>query len=205
MAAEDAKLNRQPDSGDLSGKRVIVGITGGIAVYKVATVVSRLAQAGAQVTVCMTEPATRFVAPLTFQALSANPVYTSAWQHVESQDPQHISLATRADLAVIAPCTMNTMAKLALGFTDDVVTLILSAVNVKQTPVLLAPAMNEVMWAQPSTRRNLELLRDDGYRFIGPAEGWQACRAVGPGRMSEPEDIIAEARRLLLHPTPAYD
>jgi phosphopantothenoylcysteine decarboxylase/phosphopantothenate--cysteine ligase len=205
MAAEDAKLNHQPDSGDLDGKRVIVGITGGIAVYKVATVVSRLAQAGAQVTVCMTEPATRFVAPLTFQALSANPVYTSAWQHVESQDPQHISLATRADLALVAPCTMNTMAKLAQGFTDDVVTLILSAVNVKRTPVLLAPAMNEVMWAQPSTQRNLERLREDGYRFIGPEEGWQACRAVGPGRMSEPERIIDAARRLLLHPIPAYD
>lgn len=205
MAAEDAKLNHQPDSGDLDGKRVIVGITGGIAVYKVATVVSRLAQAGAQVTVCMTEPATRFVTPLTFQALSANPVYTSAWQHVESQDPQHISLATRADLALVAPCTMNTMAKLAQGFTDDVVTLILSAVNVKRTPVLLAPAMNEVMWAQPSTQRNLERLREDGYRFIGPEEGWQACRAVGPGRMSEPERIIDAARRLLLHPIPAYD
>jgi len=193
------------DTGDLSGKRVIVGITGGIAVYKTATVVSRLAQSGAQVTVCMTEPATRFVAPLTFQALSANPVYTSVWQHVESQDPQHISLANRADLAIVAPCTMSTMARLAHGFTDDVVTLILSAVDVKRTPVLLAPAMNEVMWAQPSTQRNLERLRDDGYRFIGPDEGWQACRAVGPGRMSEPEAILAEARRLLLHPTPAYD
>jgi phosphopantothenoylcysteine decarboxylase/phosphopantothenate--cysteine ligase len=193
------------DTGDLDGKRVIIGITGGIAVYKTATVVSRLAQSGAQVTVCMTEPATRFVAPLTFQALSANPVYTSAWQHVESQDPQHISLATRADLAIVAPCTMNTMAKLAQGFTDDVVTLILSAVDVKKTPVLLAPAMNEVMWAQPSTQRNLERLRDDGFRFVGPDEGWQACRAVGPGRMSEPERIIDEARRILLHPTPAYD
>jgi phosphopantothenoylcysteine decarboxylase/phosphopantothenate--cysteine ligase len=193
------------DTGDLDGKRVIIGITGGIAVYKTATVVSRLAQSGAQVTVCMTEPATRFVAPLTFQALSANPVYTSAWQHVESQDPQHISLATRADLAIVAPCTMNTMAKLAQGFTDDVVTLILSAVDVKKTPVLLAPAMNEVMWAQPSTQRNLERLRDDGFCFVGPDEGWQACRAVGPGRMSEPERIIDEARRILLHPTPAYD
>ena len=184
-------------SADLDGARVIVAITGGIAVYKVATVVSRLAQAGASVTVCMTEAATRFVAPITFQALSANPVYTSPWQHVESSDPQHISLATRADLAIVAPCTMNTMAKLAQGFTDDVVTLVLSAVDPKATPVLLAPAMNEVMWSQASTQRNLETLRADGFRFIGPAEGWQACRAVGPGRMSEPEDILEEARTIL--------
>jgi len=187
----------RPDAGDLSGKRVIVGITGGIAVYKTATLVSRLAQAGASVTVCMTEAATRFVAPLTFQALSASHVYTSAWEHVESQDPQHISLATRADAAIVAPCTMNTMAKLAGGFTDDVVTLILSAVDLKSTPVLLAPAMNEVMWSQPATRRNRETLERDGYRFVGPGSGWQACRAVGPGRMSEPEELLAAVRETL--------
>lgn len=189
--------SHRPDAGDLSGKRVIVGITGGIAVYKTATLVSRLAQAGASVTVCMTEAATRFVAPLTFQALSAGHVYTSAWEHVESQDPQHISLATRADAAVVAPCTMNTMAKLAQGFTDDVVTLILSAVDLKTTPVLLAPAMNEVMWSQPSTARNRETLERDGYRFVGPGSGWQACRAVGPGRMSEPEELLAAVRETL--------
>ena len=182
---------------DLDGARVVVGITGGIAVYKTATLVSRLAQAGAAVTVCMTEAAARFVAPITFQALSANPVYTSPWQHVESSDPQHISLATRSDLVIVAPCTMNAMAKLAHGQTDDVVSLVLSAISPKTTPVLLAPAMNEVMWSQGSTQRNLETLRADGFRFIGPAEGWQACRAVGPGRMSEPEDILAEARVIL--------
>lgn len=184
-------------AGDLAGKRLLVGIAGGIAVYKVATVVSRLAQAGAEVTVCMTEAATRFVAPLTFQALSANPVYTSPWQHVESSDPQHISLARRADLAVVAPCTMHTMAKLALGLTDDMVTLMLSAIDAREKPVLLAPAMNEVMWGQASTRRNRDTLEADGFRFVGPGVGWQACRAVGAGRMSEPEEIVAEVRRLL--------
>ena len=173
-------------------KRIIVAITGGIAVYKTATLVSRLAQAGADVTVCMTESATRFVAPLTFQALSANPVYTTPWQHIESSDPQHIALAERAHAVVVAPCTMNAMAKLALGITDDVVSLVLSAVSAKATPILLAPAMNAVMWSQPSTQRNAETLRADAYRFIGPEDGWQACRAVGPGRMSEPEDILAE-------------
>jgi len=174
----------------LAGARVIVGITGGIAVYKTCWLVSRLAQAGADVTVAMTDAATKFVTPLTFQALSARPVYTSTWQHVESQDPQHISLARAAHLAIVAPCTMDAMAKLAGGHTDDVVTLILSAIDRSKTPVLLAPAMNEVMWSQPSTQRNAAQLQADGFELIGPADGWQACRAVGPGRMVEPEELL---------------
>jgi len=176
----------------VKGKRIIVGITGGIAAYKTAMIVSRLAQAGAEVSVVMTEAATKFVTPLTFQALSARPVYTSAWQHIESHDPQHINLADAADAAVVAPCTMDCMAKLATGRTDDVVTLILSAVNRSKTPVLLAPSMNSVMWNQPSTRRNLETLIQDGFQIVGPGEGWQACRHVGTGRMSEPESILRE-------------
>jgi phosphopantothenoylcysteine decarboxylase/phosphopantothenate--cysteine ligase len=180
-----------PDLRAVEGRRILVGVTGGIAAYKTATVVSRLAQAGAQVTVAMTEAATHFVTPLTFQALSARPVYTSAWEHVESQDPQHISLASGADAALVAPCTMDCMAKLATGRTDDVVTLILSAVDRAKTPVLLAPSMNSVMWSQPSTRRNLSTLEQDGFRIIGPGDGWQACRHVGTGRMSEPEAIVA--------------
>lgn len=181
----------------VKGRSIIVGVTGGIAAYKSATVVSRLAQAGARVTVMMTESAMKFITPLTFQALSARPVYTSSWEHLESQDPQHISLASSADLAVVAPCTMDMLARLATGRGDDVVSLILSAIDRARTPVLLAPSMNTVMWAQPATQRNLATLRADGYGFIGPDEGWQACRAVGAGRMSEPEAILAEiARRL---------
>lgn len=172
-------------------KRIIVGVTGGIAAYKTATVVSRLAQAGAQVTVLMTEAATHFVTPLTFQSLSGRPVYTSAWEHIESQDPQHISLAQRADAAVVAPCTMDCMARLAQGNTSDIVTLVLSAVDRTRTPVLLAPSMNSVMWAQPSTQRNLATLTGDGFTIVGPGDGWQACRNVGTGRMSEPEAIVA--------------
>lgn len=172
------------------GKRVFVGVTGGIAAYKTAMIVSRLAQAGAEVTVAMTEAATKFVTPLTFQALSARPVYTSAWEHIESNDPQHISLADRADVAVVAPCTMDCLAKLATGRTDDVVSLILSAIDRSKTPVLLAPSMNSAMWAQPSTQRNVKTLVEDGFRLVGPGEGWQACRHVGTGRMSEPETII---------------
>lgn len=171
-------------------RRVIVCVTGGIAAYKSATVVSRLAQAGAEVTVCMTEAATRFVTALTFQALSGRPVYTSQWEHVESQDPQHISLARSAECVVVAPCTMDCMAKLATGRTDDVVALVLSAVDRAKTPVLLAPSMNDIMWKQPATQRNARTLAEDGYGFIGPGEGWQACRTVGVGRMSEPEEIL---------------
>ncbi len=178
-------------------RRVIVGVTGGIAAYKTATVVSRLAQAGSQVTVLMTEAATKFVSPLTFQALSARPVYTSMWEHVESQDPQHITLADAADAVVIAPCTMDCAAKLAAGMTDDVVTLVVSAVDRGRVPVLLAPSMNNVMLAQASTQRNLRTLEADGFRFVGPGEGWQACRHVGAGRMSEPEEILDALAGLL--------
>jgi phosphopantothenoylcysteine synthetase/decarboxylase len=172
------------------GRSVLVCVTGGIAAYKTCMIVSRLSQAGASVHVAMTEAATHFVTPLTFQALSANPVYTSAWEHIESKDPQHVSLAREASLVVVAPCTMDCMAKLAHGFTDDVVTLIISAVDRAKTPVLLAPAMNAAMWGQASTQRNLATLRQDGFKIVGPGTGWQACRTMGDGRMSEPEEIL---------------
>ncbi len=182
---------------DLAGRRVIVGVTGGIAAYKTATLVSRLAQAGADVTAIMTPGATEFVTPLTFQALSGRPVYTSPWEHVEAHDPQHIALASSAEVAIVAPCTMDCMARLAAGRADDVVTLILSAIDRAKTPVLLAPSMNRVMWSQPSTQRNARTLADDGFTLVGPGEGWQACRQVGAGRMAEPEELLAAVRDAL--------
>jgi phosphopantothenoylcysteine decarboxylase/phosphopantothenate--cysteine ligase len=187
-------------SNPFDGVPILVGVTGGIAAYKTCHLVSRLAQSGAAVTVAMTQDAAKFVTPLTFQALSGRPVYTSAWDHIESSDPQHVSLARACRAAIVAPCTMNCMAKLAMGLTDDIVTLILSAIDRAKTPVLLAPAMNAQMWAQPSTQRNLKTLLADGYKTIGPAEGWQACRTSGPGRMSEPEDLF-EAIRTALNET----
>jgi phosphopantothenoylcysteine decarboxylase/phosphopantothenate--cysteine ligase len=190
MTLDPAKLRP-----DFDGARVLIGVSGGIAAYKVCTVVSRLAQAGATVTVLMTEAATRFVTPLTFQALSGRPVYTSPWQHSEAHDPQHIALADRCDVALVAPCTMDMMAKLATGRTDDVITLVLSAIDRSRTPVLLAPAMNDAMWNQPSTRRNAALLEADGFRLVGPGTGWQACRHVGTGRMVEPEDLVEAIRQ----------
>lgn len=187
----------------LEGRRILVGISGGIAVYKTCTLVSRLAQAGAHVTVAMTDAATRFVTPLTFQSLSGRPVYTSAWEHHESDDPQHISLARSTDLALIAPATMDFLAKVATGRTDDVVTLILSAIDARRTPVLLAPAMNDVMWSQASTRRNCRTLERDGYVLVGPGDGWMACRSVGTGRMVEPADLALAILRHVPPPTRA--
>jgi len=174
----------------LQGATVLVGVTGGVAAYKTAWVVSRLAQAGASVSVLMTEAATKFVTPLTFQSLSGRAVYTSQWEHIESKDPQHIALARGAHAALVAPCTMDCMAKLAAGRTDDAVCLALSAMDRSATPVLLAPSMNAAMWAQPATRRNLRTLVEDGFEIVGPDEGWQACRTVGAGRMSEPEALL---------------
>jgi phosphopantothenoylcysteine decarboxylase/phosphopantothenate--cysteine ligase len=180
-----------------AARRVIVGVSGGIACYKAAHVVSRLVQAGADVTVAMTEAATRFVAPLTFEALSARPVYTSQWEHVEAHDPQHIALARAAHVMLIAPCTMDMLAKLATGRTDDAVSLIASGLDWSRQPLLLAPSMNEAMWNQPATHRNLAQLQADGARVIGPDSGWQACRTVGPGRLADPDAIVAAVTALL--------
>ena len=182
---------------ELAGKKVLIGVTGGIACYKAATVVSRLVQAGASVRVLMTDAATKFVTPLTFESLSGQTVLTSLWQSDDHPESQHVGVARWADIIVIAPATANILAKLAAGLTDDVVSLALSAVPRKQDgapvpPVLLAPAMNAQMWENPANLRNVETVTKLlGYRLIGPEEGWQACRTRGVGRMSEPEAIVA--------------
>jgi len=180
--------------------RILVGVTGGIAAYKTCTLVSRLVQAGAKVYVVMTPAAASFVAPMTFQALSGRTVFTDPFDQIESGDPQHIALGGSAHAAIVAPCTMNCMAKLAHGLADDVVTMTLSALDRTKTPVLLAPSMNAGMWNQPSTQRNLATLQSDGYQVIGPADGWQACRTMGPGRMVEPEELFAALEQSLLEP-----
>ena len=181
----------------LHGRRVLVGVTGGIAAYKSAALVSRLVQSGAGVRVLMTDAATRFIGPLTFEALSGGPVYTSQWRQTENYESQHIALARSADLLVIAPATANTIAKLAAGLCDNAITTVACALP-RGTPVLLAPAMNAEMWENPITRRNLDTLRDLlGYELIGPSEGWQACRTEGAGRMNEAEEIYQRAEALL--------
>ncbi len=168
------------------GRHIIVGLTGGIACYKVADFVSKLVQSGATVNVLMTEAATRFIAPLTFASLTNRAVFDSQWTFVDGHDPQHIRLAKSADAMIIAPCTMDMLAKLTVGITDDPVSLVASAIDRAVAPVLLAPSMNETMLMQPSTQRNLKTLGDDGFEVLHSDEGWQACKTIGRGRMIEP-------------------
>ena len=166
-------------------KEILLGVTGGIAAYKSATIVSRLAQRGIGVTVVMTRSATKLVAPQTFEALSGRPVQYSVFGAKMSH--AHIDLARPADLFCIAPATANILAKAAHGIADDLVsTLILSF----DKPILFAPAMNSVMWNKPAVQRNVQQLRDDGMFFIGPKAGHLSCGEAGVGRMTEPEKIV---------------
>ncbi len=179
-----------------AGKNVLLCLTGGIACYKSAALASRLVQAGASVSVAMTSAAERFITPLTFQALTGRQVYTSLWQASEDFDSQHLSLTGSADLMIIAPATADIMAKMASGIADDLVsTLALSAHGA--CPILIAPAMNTRMWLAPPTQDNLARLKSWGVHVIGPEEGRLACNTTGPGRMSEPEDILAAAIGIL--------
>ncbi|MCC6682418.1 MAG: hypothetical protein IT445_16080 [Phycisphaeraceae bacterium] len=175
----------------LQDRRLLVALSGGIACYKIATLVSRLAQRGADVRVIMTEAATRFITPLTLQSLSGHPVLISIWQHDDRPDAQHVGLARWCQSFILAPASANTIAKIAHGQCDDIVSLTACALP-QQTPKLIAPAMNAEMWANPVVQKNITTLRDElGYTLIGPEEGWQACRTSGAGRMSEPEAILA--------------
>jgi len=178
----------------LKGREVIVAVCGGIAAYKVADVVSKLVQAGTGVSVVMTAEAMRFVGALTFEALSGRKVRTSTFDLVESSDPQHIALTERADLMLVAPATANVIAKVAHGLCDDLVSLMIAAAA---CPVVFAPAMNNRMWENPIAKENVAKLQSLNYRFIGPDAGWLACRNVGPGRMSEPAEIVADVTRIV--------
>lgn len=179
------------------GRRIGVGVCAGIASYKVCSVVSALAQAGADVTVAMTTDAQRFVAPLVFQSLAGRAVLTGVWEAATPSDPQHIRVAGALDLYLIAPCTMDMLSKLATGRCDDIVSLLAASIDRARTPVVLAPSMNEAMWRQPATCRNVEVLRTDGFRVVDPAAGWQACRSVGPGRLPEPDELLELVREVL--------
>lgn len=184
----------QPTTPSLKGRELIVAVCGGIAAYKVADLVSKLVQRGAGVTVCMTADAQQFITPLTFEALSGRPVRTSTFNLVETSDPQHIGLTERADLMLVAPATNNIIAKVAAGLCDDLVSLMICAAA---CPVVFAPAMNNRMWANPIAQENVAKLRSAGYQFIGPEEGWLACRNTGSGRMTEPAAIVDAVNSLL--------
>jgi len=189
--------NADPPALKLKGREIVVAVCGGIAAYKAADVVSKLVQLGAGVTVVMTPDAQRFVAPLTFQALSGRPVRTEIFELPDSSDPQHISLTERADLMLVAPATANVIAKVAAGLCDDLVGLMVCAAD---CPVVFAPAMNHRMWENPIAQENVAKLAGLGYRFIGPEPGWLACRNVGLGRMTEPAELVAEIVKMLAEP-----
>ena len=174
----------------LDDKHIVIGLSGGIACYKIAELVSSLIQSTYSVDVVMTDAATRFIAPLTFESLTGRPVFDCQWKHIDNCEPQHITLATNVSAMLIAPCTMDMLAKLAHGFTDDPVSLVASAIDRRTTPVLLAPSMNATMFDQPANQRNLQSLADDGFTVLDSDEGWQACRAVGRGRLLEPEMLL---------------
>ena len=174
-------------------REIIIGVCGGIAAYKSAALVSALVQDGHSVTVAMTRAARKLVGPATFRALTGREVATDMFTRRQPLGP-HIELAERADLMCVAPATANILGKLANGLADDLLSTLLLAF---EGPVVLAPAMNTVMWNKPAVGRNVAVLQADGYHFVGPEEGWLSCRRSGKGRMSEPETIKQKIDELL--------
>lgn len=201
---------------ELNGKRIVLGVTGGVAAYKACELARLLGKAGAAVDVVMTDAATRFVAPLSFQALTGRPVYSSLWEAPQpdvSGGMAHIDLTRGADAVVIAPATADFIAKLAHGRADD---LLSSLCLARDCPLLVAPAMNRQMWENPATQRNVAQLRADGIAILGPAAGEQACGEVGEGRMLEAAELCAAliaffqpkilaGKRVLLTVGPTYE
>ncbi|MBD2862633.1 bifunctional phosphopantothenoylcysteine decarboxylase/phosphopantothenate--cysteine ligase CoaBC [Paenibacillus oceani] len=178
----------------MQGKTIVLGVTGGIACFKAAALCSKLVQAGADVRVIMTESATRFVAPLTFQTLSRHDVAVDTFDEKDASVVSHIHLADSADLVVVAPATANIIAKMTHGLADDMLSTTLLAT---EAPVLVAPAMNVHMYVHPAVTANMQTLRDRGVSFVEPGEGQLACGYVGKGRLAEPEEMMAAIERML--------
>ncbi len=198
---------------ELQGKRIVLGVTGGIAAYKAAELVRLLIKQGASVQVAMTEAATHFVTPVTFQALSGKPVFTEQWDARVANNMAHIDLSREADALLVAPASADFLAKVAHGLADDLLSTLVLA---RDCPLLVAPAMNRQMWENPATLRNLATLRNDHIAILGPACGDQACGETGLGRMLEAEEIVAEliawfqpkvlaGKRLLLTAGPTFE
>ncbi len=197
----------------LQGKRIVLGVTGGIAAYKACELARRLGKAGATVDVVMTESGARFVAPLTFQALTGRPVHTTLWEAPQESGMAHIDLTRGADAVIVAPATADFIAKLAQGRADD---LLSSLCLARDCPLLVAPAMNRQMWESPATQRNVAQLCSDGVTLLGPASGAQACGEVGAGRMLEAAELfdalvsffqpkLLAGKRVLLTAGPTYE
>jgi len=171
----------------LHGRRIIVGVSGGIAAYKSADLVSKLVQSGIEVQVVMTTAATHFVGPATFQALTAKPVVTELLSDPAYPLGAHVELAADAELMCVAPATADYLSKVAHGQADDLLTTLTLAFT---GPLLVAPAMNSDMWSKPAVARNVAILKEDGVHLVGPGTGWLSCRRSGAGRMAEPAEII---------------
>ena len=178
----------------MNGKKIVVGVTGGIAAYKTAMLVSQLVQKGASVAVVMTEAAERFIGEATFAALTGKPVAKSLFGDPQYPLGAHIGLAQNQDLLIIAPATANFLSMTAAGAAPDLLSTLYLAFD---GPVLVAPAMNSQMWEHPAVKRNVDQLRADGIHFVDPASGWLSCRQVGAGRMAEPAEILAAVEQLL--------
>jgi phosphopantothenoylcysteine decarboxylase/phosphopantothenate--cysteine ligase len=178
----------------MQGIEILVGVSGGVSAYKSAALVSALVQRGACVSVILTRSARRFIGATTFEALTNRPVHSRQFSPQEHFLGEHIGLARRARLMVVAPATAGCLARLANGFASDLLATVYLAFT---GPVLLAPAMNSEMWAKPAVQRNISQLRADGVHVIEPQAGWLSCGIVGPGRMAEPDEILRKIDALL--------
>jgi len=181
-------------NGQHAARKVLVGVTGSIAAYKAAELVSRLSADGKDVRVVMTQAATHFVGPVTFRSLTGSPVYVNMFDSGESSDIRHIELARFPEVVVVAPASAQTIGRLALGLADDLLACVVLAT---QAPVVVAPAMNSVMWSHPAVQANIETLRSFGYTIVDPGEGRLACGETGPGRLAPLEAILEEIERKL--------
>ena len=177
---------------ELSGKHIVLGLSGGVACYKAADLCRQLVKEGATVQVVMTEAAAQFITPVTMQALSGRPVYGSQWDAREPNNMPHINLSREADAILIAPCSADFVARLVQGRADELLSLLCLARPAQQVPLLLAPAMNREMWAHPATQRNLAQVAQDGAVVLGVGSGDQACGETGDGRMLEPQELVDE-------------
>lgn len=200
---------------DLHGKRIVLGLTGGVACYKAAELVRALIKSGASVQVVMTEAASHFITPVTMQALSGRPVFTNQWDDRIANNMAHIDLTRECDAILLAPCSADFMRKLVHGAADDLLSTLCLA-RPAHLPLLVAPAMNVEMWQNPATRRNVAQLHADGITLLGPAMGEQACGETGPGRMLEPDQLCEEltvffqpklltGKRVLITAGPTYE
>jgi phosphopantothenoylcysteine decarboxylase/phosphopantothenate--cysteine ligase len=178
----------------LNGREILLGVAGGIAAYKAADLCSKLVQGGAAVSVVMTRAARKFIGPTTFEALTNRPVHVHLFSPREHLLGEHIGLARRAELLVVAPATADLLGKFTHGLADDLLSTLYMAFT---GPVLVAPAMNADMWAKSAVQRNVTQLRADGVHFVDPGDGWLSCGIVGPGRMAEPVEILTKIRELL--------